>query len=177
MTNPGEIRLPTPCVVVLVGAAGSGKSTFAARWFTPDEILSSDAFRERLTGDAGDQRATGAAFAALHAALACRLRERRPTVVDATNVTARARLALLARAQTAGVPAIAIVLDLPAAVVHARNASRAERVVPASVVERHVGQLQQALAGGGTALANEGFADVIRFTDTAALDAARVTRG
>ena len=174
--NPAEIRLPEPCLVVLVGAAGSGKSTFAARWFAPDEILASDAFRERIAGDAADQRATGAAFAALHSALARRLRDRRTTVADATSVTARARLALVARASAAGVPVIAIVLDLPGPVVRSRNVGRTGRVVPAAVVERHLAQLRLSRSGSGTGLEGEGFAEVVRFTDPAAIDAVRIVR-
>ena len=42
-----RIRLPDPSLVVLIGASGSGKSTFAARHFAPDEVLSSDAIGER----------------------------------------------------------------------------------------------------------------------------------
>jgi len=52
------IELPEPCLVVLIGAAGSGKSTLAARLFAPDEVLSSDANRALLTGDAADQGVT-----------------------------------------------------------------------------------------------------------------------
>ena len=36
-----EIEIADPSLVVLIGAAGAGKSTFAARNFAPDEILSS----------------------------------------------------------------------------------------------------------------------------------------
>ncbi len=36
------IDLPDPSLVVLIGASGSGKSSFAARHFKPTEVLSSD---------------------------------------------------------------------------------------------------------------------------------------
>lgn len=108
MSRPVVLEIPDPALVVLVGAAGAGKTTFAARHFAPDEVLSSDALREAISGDADDQRATGPAFAALHRALARRLRDGRLTVVDATNVTAPARRALLGRAARAGIPVVAL---------------------------------------------------------------------
>ena len=45
-----DIELPEPCLVVLVGAAGAGKSTLAARLFAPDLVLSSDGIRPVSTG-------------------------------------------------------------------------------------------------------------------------------
>ena len=36
-----KIELGDPCLVVLIGASGSGKSTFAARHFLPTETVSS----------------------------------------------------------------------------------------------------------------------------------------
>ncbi len=130
--------LPDPSLVVLIGAAGSGKSTFAARHFAPDEILSSDALRAAISGDAADQSVNKAAFRALHAALDRRLRTGRLTVVDATNVTREARRALLDRAAAAGIPAVAIVLDLAPDLVLARNAARPDRVVPETSSGAHL---------------------------------------
>ena len=51
------VAIPDPSLVVLIGAAGSGKSTFAARQFEPFEILSSDGYRALVAGDEADQRA------------------------------------------------------------------------------------------------------------------------
>lgn len=167
------IVIPDPSLIVLIGAAGAGKSTFAARYFDTSEVLSSDAFRAAIAGDEADQRATRAAFAALHRELDRRLTAGRLTVVDATNVEAHARRALIARARAADVPVMAIVLDLPADVVLARNAARAGRVVDEAVVRRHLGRLRQALDGPGPTLRDEGFARVVVLRDPG--DVAAVT--
>lgn len=174
MSAPTVIELPDPSLVVLVGPAGSGKSTFAARHFAPDEVLSSDAFREAIAGDAGDQAATKPAFSALHRALARRLAAGRLTVVDATSVKRDARRSLVQRAAVAGVPAIAIVLDLPPATVHARNAARVGRSVPPDAVDRQLADLAASLVPGG--LDAEGFLAIHRVADPAALDAMVIRR-
>ena len=108
------IVVADPSLVVLIGAAGAGKSSLASRHFQPDEVLSSDAFRERIAGDAADQRVSAVAFRLLHRELERRLAARQLTVVDATNAVAANRAQLLRRAMSARIWASAIVLDLPA---------------------------------------------------------------
>jgi protein phosphatase len=151
--------------VVLIGAAGSGKTTLAARLFTPDEVISSDALRAAISGDAADQRATRPAFRILHHEVAGRLAAGRLVVVDATSVQSAARRELLRLAATAPAPVSAIVLALPADVVRARNAARRERPVPREVVERHLAQVSRLLGADDGAAARtlraEGFGQVL----------------
>jgi predicted kinase len=168
------LRLPDPCLVVLVGAAGAGKTTLAGRLFAADEVLSSDAFRELIAGDPADQRATAPAFAALHRHVRRRLSQRRFTVVDATSVSPRDRRPLVHAASEAGVPAVALVLDLPPAVVLARNAGRGARAVPEPAVQRHLRRLEASLRPPG--LEAEGFALVLSVRDPADADRLAVVR-
>jgi protein phosphatase len=171
-----EIDIPDPSLIVLVGAAGVGKSTFAARHFAPDEVLSSDRFRAMVSGDEADQGATHAAFGRLHRELARRLGEAKLTVVDATSVEPSSRRALLARAAAAGVQATAIVLDLPAEIVLARNAARRPRVVDEAVVRHHLARLRTSLDGPAPPLLREGFSQVVVLRDPTEVDGVRIQR-
>lgn len=56
------IEIPELCVVALVGASGSGKSTFAASHFRPTEVLSSDTFRGLVADDEQDHSASADAL-------------------------------------------------------------------------------------------------------------------
>lgn len=174
-----DVDIPDPSLVVLIGAAGSGKSTFAARHFALDEILSSDAYRALISGDESNQGATRAAFAWLHRVLESRLAERRLTVVDATNVERFARRALVSRASAAGIPAVAIVLDLATATVLVWNAGRAShagRMVEVAVVRRHLARLRDALDGPAARLEGEGFAQIVILRTAHEIDALRIVR-
>lgn len=170
-----RLVLPEPCLVVLVGAAGSGKSTLAARLFAADSILSSDAYRELVSGDPADQSVSRVAFSILHRELDRRLAAGRTTVVDATNVSSYARRALLRRASRHAIPAIAIVLDLEPSLVQARNATRAGRIVPSAAVERQLASLARAFCRDELGL--EGFLAIHRIRTAEELDALEVARG
>ena len=165
--------IPDPSLVLLVGAAGSGKSTLAARLVAPQEIVSSDALRAVVSGDEADQRATAVAFRILHRTVARRLPTGLLTVVDATNALATHRRPLIRRAQNLGVPVVAIVLDLPAGVVHAQNTAR-PRVVDPAVVDRHLASIRALVDGPGLAL--EGIDPVVVLRDPAAAAALTIER-
>jgi protein phosphatase len=168
--NPA--RLPADALVILLGISGSGKTTLAARCFAPDEILASDAFRARVSGDEADQSATAAAFRLLHAALEERMAHGLLTVVDATNTQTWARRLLLAIAGRHGRPSAAIVLDLPLAVCLERNARRAARRVPPAVIRRQQRELLRTLED----LRHEGHTTVVMLPDVASAEALTIDR-
>ncbi|MFB7587706.1 polynucleotide kinase-phosphatase [Streptomyces sp. NPDC056169] len=144
-------------LVVLVGATGSGKSTFARRHFKPTEIVSSDFCRGLVADDENDQSASKDAFDVLHYIVGKRLAAGRLTVVDATNVQQEARRQLVQLARSHDVLPIAIVLDLPEDVCRSRNAGRPDRAdMPAHVIQRHRRELRRSLRG----LEREGFRKV-----------------
>lgn len=166
--------LPDPSLVVLVGAAGSGKSTLASRLFPPDEILSSDALRAAVSGNEADQSASRTAFRILHKTLEHRLGRGQMTVVDATNTKAEHRRPLLARARAAGLPAVALVLDLPIEIIQAQNAGRTARVVDHAVVDRHAAAIRRTVDQGQ--LTAEGFDHVVLLRAPTEATALRVER-
>jgi protein phosphatase len=170
---PG-IALPEPCLVLLIGPAGAGKSSFAARNFEPDEIVSSDELREAIAGDAADQSRNRAVFGAAHRAVARRLVRGLTTVVDATNLERSARRPLLGLAAHHGSPAVAIVFDVEPTAAIDRDRRRRGRTVGPDVVARHVEALRWLLASGH--LAEEGFKAVHRLVGTEAIDRAIVRR-
>lgn len=167
------ILVPDPSLVLLVGAAGAGKTTFAARHFAPGEVLSSDAYRALLSGDEADQSVSRVAFRILHRELERRLADRRLTVVDATNAAPGNRRQLIQRARAAGVPVVALVLAPPATVVLARNAGRARRVNE-EVVRYQLERVERTAADG--ILTGEGCAAVWVFREPEAIDAVTVAR-
>ncbi|MGC0337203.1 polynucleotide kinase-phosphatase [Streptomyces sp. SLBN-8D4] len=144
-------------LVVLVGASGSGKSTFARRHFKPTEVISSDFCRGLVSDDENDQGATKDAFDVLHYIAGKRLAAGRRTVVDATSVQSDSRRQLIDLARQYDVLPIAIVLDVPEEVCAERNAARTDRAdMPIRVIKRHIRELRRSIRH----LEREGFRKV-----------------
>ncbi|MET7288471.1 polynucleotide kinase-phosphatase [Streptomyces sp. NPDC005573] len=158
-------------LVVLVGASGSGKSTFARRHFKPTEVISSDFCRGLVSDDENDQSATGDAFDVLHYIAGKRLAAGRRTVVDATSVQQDSRRQLIELAREHDVLPIAIVLDVPEEVCAERNAARVDRAgMPRRVIQRHIRELRRSLRH----LEREGFRKVHVLRGVQEVDSATV---
>jgi F420-dependent oxidoreductase-like protein len=149
------LRLADPCLVVLVGATGAGKSAWARAWFHPDAVVSSDRLRAVVGLGERDQRASRDAFELLDAIVEKRLRRGLTTVIDTTGLEAKRRRRWRELAQDAGVPVYAVTFDVPEKLARERNRARGAPV-PAKVV---ASQLREA-AAAFESLAGEGFEGV-----------------
>ena len=148
----GVIRLPTACVVVLVGPSGSGKSTWAQAQFRSSQIVSTDALRSLVGEGEHDQRAGTDAFALLDEVLERRGQRRLLTVIDSLGLEERRRHDWLARARRHGMACHAVVFPTTGEECRRRNRAR-DRPLPAKVL---TGQLR-AFEAARAALVAEGF--------------------
>lgn len=167
-----KIEIPEFALVLLVGASGTGKSTFAAKHFLPTEVISSDRMRGWVSDDETDQSATGDAFDVLHYVVEKRLKRRFFTVIDATNVQPESRKPLIALAKKWHALAVAIVFELPEDLAVARNAERPDRQFGAGPVRRHMQSLKRSFKGMG----REGLRYVHRLKSVDEVDSVEIIR-
>jgi alkanesulfonate monooxygenase SsuD/methylene tetrahydromethanopterin reductase-like flavin-dependent oxidoreductase (luciferase family)/predicted kinase len=131
---------------VLVGASGSGKSTWATEHYRAAETVSSDALRAVVGSGEADLDASADAFALLDQIVAARLRRGLTVVVDTLGLDPAARLRLLEAGRAAGMPCAAVLFATPPAVCRARNSQR-DRPVPARVLDQQLSRASQSAAG------------------------------
>lgn len=167
-----KLTVPELSVVVLIGASGSGKSTFARKHFKPTEILSSDYCRGLVSDDENNQVATNDAFEVLHFIARKRLAAGKLTVVDATNVQSESRKPLVTLAREFHCLPVAIVFDLPERIAHERNKTRSDRDFGPHVIRQQMQQLHRSLRG----LEREGFRHVFVLRSPEEVESAMVER-
>ena len=157
METAVQVQIPEFSMIMMVGPSGSGKSTLARRIFAPTEVLSSDFFRGMIADDPNDQAASREAFSLLHEALAARLRNRRLTVVDATNLEGEHRRRMLDIARENDAHVMAVVMDIPREVCAERNEAPGGRGIPEGRLRHQHGLLRRCRRG----LRKEGFRQIV----------------
>jgi alkanesulfonate monooxygenase SsuD/methylene tetrahydromethanopterin reductase-like flavin-dependent oxidoreductase (luciferase family)/predicted kinase len=148
--------LPDPAIVVLVGASGAGKSEWARARYRPQEVVSSDDLRGVVGSGRHDLDASADAFRLADDILSARARRGLTCVVDTLGLEPGRRRAYLALARAHGLPAVAVVFDVPPALARQRNAGR-DRPVPAPAL---TAQLKRA-AGVMAEVEAEGWDQVV----------------
>ena len=166
------IEIPELCLIALVGASGSGKSTFAHKFFKPTEIISSDFCRALVSDDENNQQSTPDAFDLLNFIATKRLSRGLLTVIDATNTQPDARTPLVKLAREHDVLPVAIVLNMPESVCHERNTARPDRQFGPHVIRTQLSQLRRSIRG----LEREGFRYVFVLHKPADIDQLTVSR-
>ena len=133
--------IPDPALVVLIGPAGAGKSTWAHRRYRAQEVVSADQLRSVVGSGEHDLEASGDAFALLDQIVAARLRRGLTTVVDTLGQDAVRRRSQRELARLAGLPAVAVLLSTSAAACRQRNRAR-DQPVPAAVLDAQLRRMR-----------------------------------
>ncbi|MDM8561395.1 polynucleotide kinase-phosphatase [Candidatus Parabeggiatoa sp. HSG14] len=167
-----RIKIPELSLIVLIGASGSGKSTFAKKHFKSTEILSSDYCRALISDDECNQFVTKEAFEVLHFIVAKRLAAGKLTVIDATSVKTEDRKPLLALAREYHVLPAAIVFNIPEKICHERNKQRSDRNFGPHVIRYQRGELRRSLRY----IKREGFKNITIFDAVEKIDAIEIKR-
>jgi protein phosphatase len=167
-----QIEIPDFALVVLIGASGSGKSTFAAKHFLPTEVISSDHCRGLVSDDETDQSVSADAFELVRAIAEKRLKHRKLTVIDATNVRAADRKGWVEVARRWHALPVALVIEPGIDICIERNKTRPDRQFGGQVVQRMVSEIRKGLRG----LQREGFRQVWQLNTPEGVEAATVTR-
>jgi F420-dependent oxidoreductase-like protein len=139
--NADAVVLPSPCLVVLVGPSGSGKSKWADAHFRAEQIVSSDRLRAMVGEGEEDLAASTDAFALLEQIVSLRLARKLTTVIDTLGMDAERRANWLALARAHDVPTIAVVFAATQAECRTRNRA-AGKVVPDKVLAQQVRTLR-----------------------------------
>src|SRR5262245_31268241 len=167
-----RVVIPDFCLVALIGASGSGKSTFARRHFKPTEVISSDACRGMVEDDENSLDATADAFALLLFIAGPGLNRRKTVVFDATNVRQEDRAQLVRLAKKYHALAVAIVLKPGEDICHERNRMRPDRQYGPHVVRNHMASLRRNLRRIG----KEGFRYVHELGSVEEIDNVEIER-
>jgi protein phosphatase len=154
------LTVPKRSAIVLVGASGSGKTTFARRHFLRTQIISSDECRALLTDDENHQECSGDAFNLVYWLAETRMKRDKLTVLDSTAVEKFARERLLEIANARNFRKVVVIFDIPEELCVTRDAEREGRTVGPEVIAQQKREMAEALRN----IPNEGWDEIINIT-------------
>jgi predicted kinase len=135
-------------VYLLVGAPGSGKSTYGLKMVANDPTLvrlCPDEFRAKFGTGEGDQSVSAKAFSATREGMRDALKNGKNVIIDATSMARKSRkdFVAIARTYSAHITAVVFIVDRETLV--SRNKIRGEnggRNVPEEVIDRMLGNFE-----------------------------------
>lgn len=136
------------CLYIMIGIPGSGKSTFASEVFKDKaEIVSTDALREELLGDASNQSYGDEIFKEAYKRIADNISKNKDVCFDATNINrkSRKRLFEFLRSKKLNPEISAIVMNTPIAQCLYNDCYRemkGERFVGKEVIHKFISKFQ-----------------------------------
>lgn len=132
-----DLDLAPDSVVLLVGPAAAGKSTFAAEHFPPTARINLDTYRAMASDSASDQTSTPTAVRLQRILLKERARRGLQVVLDSTNLQPAIRRKLLRIARRSGRPVVVFLFQEPFEVCLAANSRRRRQVPPDVISHQH----------------------------------------
>lgn len=150
--NTLALELPRRTLLVLCGAAGCGKSTFATNLITAyadlnlhtTSIVSSDYCRALICDDENNQLVSRDSFELFHFIIHKRMQQGVFTIADSTALKANARYPLLDLARRHRYATCLLIFDMPIAACIQQDQQRS-RSVGAQVITYHYNLLRQTL--------------------------------
>ena len=135
-------------LILLVGVAGSGKSTWGKKFAQEQNIkyLSSDETRAQFGTGPEDQTVTGQVYGYLEHIVDNLLEQKKSVMIDATNIYRKDRKAFLNSAKKYGAYTIAVVFERPKETLMKQIAKRVAaggRDIPEHVIDRMLARYQR----------------------------------
>lgn len=158
-------KIPNNAVVLLVGIAGSGKSTLTKKAFGNNSfIVSSDECRKEICGNEANQSVNAQAFELFYKKIEDGILEKKQVIADATNLDKFSRDKIYDIAKRYNVPIYALVFNISLDKIKEQNKMR-ERVVPEYVIDNMSKKMQIAYYQISEEIPTENIVDIINCND------------
>jgi predicted kinase len=140
LNAPAEF--PNPCLVVLVGPIGAGKTTWAQANFGHNEVVSLASLRGAVGESEYDRKATVVAYELLERIVDVRLERGLSVVIDTDGLDDRHRSRWLAAARAKSIPVRAVLFTTDVEACLARDADR-PHPQPATIIKRQAARCRE----------------------------------